>query len=148
MAPPMQPHPQVASVIFDARCRFCIAGSRRLAMLARRGAIELVPSDAPDRGRRFPQVSDQQVDEALQLVTSDGRVRSGAAAIAFALSTRPVWRLVTWLYEVPGLRWLTERAYAFVARRRYRILGRAEPCDSDACAMKFGAGTPPPSRRG
>jgi predicted DCC family thiol-disulfide oxidoreductase YuxK len=123
-------------VIYDARCRFCIAGSARLASLARPGAVELVASTDPSLGARFPHLSPEMIRGALQLVGADGRVASGAAAIVAALETRTAWRLLTWVYRVPGARWVIDRAYAAVARRRYSIMGRADgACPGGSCGV-------------
>lgn len=127
--------PQRIAVIYDATCRFCIVGSARLAALALPGTIELVGSTSPSLAARFPQVTPEMIHAALQLVRPDGGVCSGAEAIAEALATRPLWRLVTWIYFVPGIRWLVDRLYEFVARNRYRIMGRAGTCEGGACGL-------------
>jgi predicted DCC family thiol-disulfide oxidoreductase YuxK len=137
--------PLPATAIYDDRCVFCTVGSQRLARLARPGAIQLLGSGDPTRKLRFPQITDRHIDEALQLVTPDGRVHSGAAAIAYALGTRPLFRIFTWLYHVPGIHQLTNLLYALVARNRYRILGRTKGCESGVCAAKFQPPTSPPT---
>ena len=121
------------ALIYDADCRLCIAGSARLISLARPGSIERVGSSDPSLASRFPQISPEMIRQAMQLIGSDGRVYSGAAAVAQALSTRPAWRLVTWLYRVPGVRWAADAVYRWVARNRYRIMGRVGACDSGTC---------------
>lgn len=123
-------------LLYDGECRFCIAGSTRLVAMARPGLIERV--DLRDRSAldRYPSVPRDVDLSAIRLVTPDGRMSSGAEAIARALGTRPAWKLVTWLYWVPGIRQLTDAAYRWVARNRLRIMGRAAPsCDSGSCAL-------------
>lgn len=131
-------------VLFDGHCRFCVAGSRRLARLCKPGSIELIDAQDPASLARFPHLTHAAATRALQLVEPSGRVHSGAAAIAAALNTRPFWRLFTWLYHVPGLHALTDSMYAFVARNRYRIAGRATSCDSGACSPPNSATQNPP----
>ena len=68
------------------------------------------------------------------MVTAGGTVHSGAEAVARALELRGflgLWRL----YYLPGLRRLLDAAYAWVAARRYRILGRTEECETGACGV-------------
>jgi predicted DCC family thiol-disulfide oxidoreductase YuxK len=123
-------------LLYDGECRFCIAGSTRLAAMARPGLIERV--DLRDRAAmaRHPSIPRDVDLSAIRLVTPDGRMSSGAEAIARALGTRPAWKLVTWLYWVPGIRQLTDAAYGWVARNRFRIMGRAAPiCESGSCAL-------------
>lgn len=141
------PHTAPLVVLYDGECRFCTAGAARLARLARPGALQMVSSKDPDQLARFPQVTQAAANRALQLVTPNGRVYSGAAAIAAALNTRPAWRLVTWLYRVPGIRQLTDALYALVAANRYRIAGRLDPCDSGTCPTPNSLGQPVKTER-
>lgn len=126
------------ALIYDGRCRFCIAGSARLAALARPGTIERIASTDASIASRFPQVSPAMIQTALQLVRPGGQVCSGAEAIAAALATRPAWRLVAWIYYLPRIRWIVDRLYEFVARNRYRIMGRAGTCEGGACELPVG----------
>lgn len=127
--------PPRLAVIYDGTCRFCIASSKRLEQLARPGALERVPSDDPALAQRFPGITREAADRAMQVITPDGRVYSGAAAVVAALNTRPAWRAVTWLYFVPGLKQLADALYRLVARYRYRLMGKADPCDTGTCQL-------------
>lgn len=120
-------------LLYDGECRFCTDGTARLARLARPGSLELVNLKDPAQIARFPQITPAAADRGLQLVEPSGRVHSGAAAVVAALNTRPIWRLFTWPYAIPGIRHLNDALYALVARNRYRIAGRVSTCDSGAC---------------
>lgn len=125
-------------LLYDGDCRLCVGGSDRLVSLARPGLIELV--NLRDRAAlaRHPAIPPDVDFSALRLVTPDGRMTSGAEAIALVLGTRRWWRLITWLYWVPGLRQLTDATYRWVARNRFRILGRVNPehvCESGTCSL-------------
>jgi predicted DCC family thiol-disulfide oxidoreductase YuxK len=69
----------------------------------------------------------------MQLVSADGEIATGAEAVNRALATRPAWRLVTWVYWVPGIKQGSDWMYRVVARNRYRIMGKAGACESGAC---------------
>jgi predicted DCC family thiol-disulfide oxidoreductase YuxK len=71
-------------------------------------------------------------------VNADARVFGGAEAVARTLATRGVLGAWGYLYYVPGLRQLAGWTYAWVARNRYRFMGRTD-CASDACALHRGA---------
>lgn len=126
-----------SAVIYDGTCRFCVAGARRLQAMARPDSIELVSSADPEQLRRFPQIDPGTRERAVLFVGADGVVSAGALAIARVLSTRPVWRLVTWVYFVPGLRQIFDGAYRLVAANRHRIMGRTtaggEVCENGTC---------------
>lgn len=124
-----------AIVLFDGHCRLCRAGARRLHALARPGAIELRDFQQPGVLAAFPGLTYDECMRAMILVTPEGRRLHGAAAVAAALRTRPVLGLPAALYGVPGLRQLADALYAFVARHRYRLFGRAPACDEAGCAL-------------
>ena len=82
-----------------------------------RGRIDGLPSR--EAAARFPEIPAEELARAVQLVEPDGRVFSGAAAVFRALSRAPGGALLPWFYEhVPGLAYIAEGAYSFVARRR------------------------------
>ena len=120
--------------LFDGHCRLCVGGARLMSRLARAGTVELVDFQAPGALERFPGLTHADCMGAAQLVTGDGRVATGRAALVRALATRSVFRAVTWIYFVPGIRPAADALYRWVARNRYRFLGRVE-CPSGACAL-------------
>jgi predicted DCC family thiol-disulfide oxidoreductase YuxK len=120
--------------LYDGHCRLCVNGAALMGRLARRGAVELVDFQAAGALTPFPQVDHATCMAAAQLVSDDGRAWSGLEAIVRALDTRPLWRALTWIYFVPGIRTLADVLYARVADNRYRILGRTE-CPDGACAL-------------
>ncbi len=126
------------SLLYDGTCRFCIAGSERLAGLAAPGVVRRVSSKDEAEMAWFPASVREGIGGALQLVSADGEIASGAAAVNRVLATRRVWRLVTWVYWVPGIRQLCDWMYGVVARNRYRIsriTGKQEACETGACPM-------------
>ncbi|OLE37755.1 MAG: hypothetical protein AUG00_07290 [Candidatus Rokubacteria bacterium 13_1_20CM_2_70_7] len=64
---------------------------------------------------------------AMQLVLPDGRVLSGADAVPEILARIPRWRWLVRLFDLPGVRPLSRRVYAWVARNRMRISCAAGP---------------------
>ena len=126
------------SLLYDGSCRFCIAGSARLARLAAPGVVRRVSSKDEAEMARFPASVREGIGGALQLVSADGEIASGAAAVSRVLATRRGWRLITWLYWVPGIRQVTDALYRVVARNRYRIsriTGKQEACETGTCPM-------------
>jgi predicted DCC family thiol-disulfide oxidoreductase YuxK len=127
-------------ILFDGLCRFCAAGSERLARWMRRGKVERADFHQPGVLERFPGLTHEACMKHLHLVAPDGRVFVAAESVARALTTLPVVGLLAWLYYVPGLRQLLEWLYALIARNRYRILGKrvqAGECEGGTCAIHF-----------
>jgi predicted DCC family thiol-disulfide oxidoreductase YuxK len=128
-------------VLYDGHCRICTAGARQLAALARPGAVEMCDFQEPGVLAAYPQLTHEQCMRAMQLVTPDGRVFEGAEAVAHSLYSRPLLGSLARLYYVPGVRTFADLIYAWVARNRYRLGGRAaDVCDDAGCALHL----PPP----
>jgi len=127
--------------LYDGHCRFCTAGSERMRRLTRPGVLTLRDFQQPGVLADYPQLTHDQCMRQAQLVAPDGRVFGGMEAVVRALMTRPVFGWFARLYYVPGIRWLADALYAWVAANRYRIFGRTVEgsCDSDACSVHFGA---------
>jgi predicted DCC family thiol-disulfide oxidoreductase YuxK len=127
-------------VLFDGHCAFCRAQAARLARWAGRGAVELRDFQEDGVLDAFPTLTHEACMKAMHLVAHDGRVFVGAEAVARAMMT--AWWLwpFAWVYYVPGVRWLAERAYAWIARRRYRLRrvgGKTVECDGDTCRVHY-----------
>ena len=130
-------------LLYDGHCRFCVAQAARLQR-ATGGRMELLDFRAAGVLARFPQVDAAACERAMQLVQPDGRVLGGADAAREAIRLRPALRPVAWLMGLPGLRQLAAAGYRAVAANRYRLGGRVESCEDEACA----AHVPPPPRPG
>ena len=82
---------------------------------------------------RFPASVREGIGGALQLVSADGEIATGAEAVNRVLATRRVWRVVTWVYWVPGIKQMNDWMYGVVARHRYKIMGKVGGCETGAC---------------
>ena len=109
-------------LIYDGDCGFCVYWARYWQALTgdsvRYAAYQEV-------GTRYPQITPADFQRAVQYVTPDGRVASGAEASLRTLSHAPgkAWWLALYRH-VPGLSTLAERVYAGIARHRpaaYRV---------------------------
>jgi predicted DCC family thiol-disulfide oxidoreductase YuxK len=132
-----QPNPSVPHaddprpvLIYDGDCRFCIEQVRRLERWVP-GRVRMESYRDPGVIERYPGLTLEQCDQALQLVEPDGRIYSGAAAVAMLSQLHPLLAPIGWLYSVPGVRQIADWAYARVARNRFRLQGNV--CADDAC---------------
>jgi predicted DCC family thiol-disulfide oxidoreductase YuxK len=103
----------------------------------RAGLFELVPRQAPDVERRFPQLATSDFNTGMRFVAPDGAVSVGADAVYEIARRLPRTRWIAWLYRVPVLHAVARAMYKWIAANRYRLAGR---CDTGACE------TPPPHR--
>jgi predicted DCC family thiol-disulfide oxidoreductase YuxK len=127
--------PRLPLVLYDGDCAFCTAQAGHVRGLAAgRLRVEPLQSALAD----VPWVDPDDAVRALHLVDRDGRSYAGAAAVVRLLRlTRPLLGLLVLPYHLPGIRSLTDRAYAFVAARRYAIAGRTDGCPTGACGVPW-----------
>lgn len=92
--------------------------------------FEYVARQAPGILDRFPMLSEGDFQTGMRLVMPDRQVFVGADAVYQIAKRLRGWRLLAWLYRVPGLHRLSRAAYAWVASHRYALAGR---CDDGSC---------------
>lgn len=102
----------------------------------RGGRIELLDLHDPSVPSHFPQVDREEALRLMQAVDPEGRVYSGVDAWARAGLSLPGWKLIVWLLLIPGIHFVADRIYAWVARNRYRW--NRELCDEGTCANHAG----------
>jgi len=119
-------------LLYDGHCRFCIAQAERLRRWTG-DRIRMVSFRDAGVLARYPSLTTDDCERAMQLVLPDGRVTAGAAAAARALALRPTLAPLAALYFVPGIRQLVDAAYRVVARNRFRLGGKV--CTDEACRL-------------
>lgn len=104
----------MAWLLFDADCGFC---QRTLTRFGRFLRSDVQPLPLQDWRSADPRLQPDQLRKAITLVLADGRVLTGAEAIARAIGG------IGRVYYAPGVRQLADRTYAWVARNRFRLPG-------------------------
>lgn len=127
--PPDDPGARYA-LIYDDTCPMCRSWATRIARWDRMHRIELVPSHGGAAESRFPWITREDRDGAMQLVEPNGTTHSGAAAAEVLVRVLPFGRLLGGWFAIPGARAIAKRVYRAVAARRCR----------DACAVHMGNG--------
>ncbi len=121
-------------LLYDGSCALCRRASERLLRWAAPGAVERLSFREPGVLERFPQISAAACEQAMQLLTDDGRAISGAEAGFRILATRWCFRPALWVYLIPGIRHLADALYRLIARNRHRLgRGTATACDTGSC---------------
>ncbi len=129
-------------VLYDGRCRFCTVQSENLVRLSRRGAVEAVSFQEVGVLERFPGLTQEACMERMHLVAPDGRIFRGFEAAVRAVATRRWIGWMAYIYYLPGLRQFFDWLYAFIAARRYLIMGRTgqtRDCEDGTCRLHGGA---------
>lgn len=121
------------TVLYDGRCNLCRSSVERIRRLDPRGFVETLDLHDASVASRFPQINFEEAMRLMQAVDSAGRVYSGADAWARIGRTLPGWKLIAWVLLVPGVHFVAQRIYAWVARNRYRW--NRELCADGTCAL-------------
>lgn len=117
-------------LVYDGDCGFCqwslAKGRRFLPRMPRTEALQL--ADLPAYGLTLGRAR-----AAVQFVRPDGRLSSGAAAVADVLLLQPRFgfRLLGALLTIPPVSWLAALLYRWVAAHRHLLPGH-----TDACAIR------------
>jgi len=127
------------TVLFDGSCSLCRTSANRVGRLDSRGRIELVDLHDPSVTQRFPQINREEAMKWMQAVDPQGRISSGADAWARIGALLPGWNLLAWILQVPGVRWLAAKIYAWIARNRYRW--NRTICTDDSCSLHVKKGS-------
>lgn len=115
-------------VLFDGDCAFCRRWVARLERWDRKHRLELLPQQQRATRRDLPDIPEAALDRALHVVSPEGNVFEGARALAELGRWLPALAPLRRAYRMPGIGWLSEKAYAWVARRRHRF-----GCANGAC---------------
>ena len=105
-------------MIFDGDCNFCRRWISRWQQ-STGDRVEYVPFQDPSVASRFPELTREQCEQAVQFIDTDGHIYSAAEAVFRALAVTPCWRWPLGLYQrAPGVTPITEGLYRFVAKHR------------------------------
>jgi len=120
-------------VLYDDECPMCVFQMKVLSWLDWRNALALVPLSDPRAKEIAPQITREDLLEAIHCVTPKGQVYRGARAIRFVGLRLPLLVPVALILWVPGVIWVAEIVYKWVSRNRH-LLSRLFGC-KDACAI-------------
>lgn len=93
--------------------------------------IRLMPLSHPQTAAIAPQLTREDLLEAIHCVTPEGRIYRGARCIRFVGMRMPLLIPVALFLWLPGIIWIAERIYMWVSRHRHllsRLFGCKEAC--------------------
>jgi predicted DCC family thiol-disulfide oxidoreductase YuxK len=112
-------------VFFDAECDFCVRGATRWGGWFERRGFRWLPLQTPGTAKRLG-VAETALREEMHLLLADGQLAHGVEA--WVILFRAVWWLwpLGFLLRRPGIHWLGDCTYRWVARNRNCFAGRCE----------------------
>jgi predicted DCC family thiol-disulfide oxidoreductase YuxK len=120
-------------VCFDGACPMCLKAVSLMRPVWEPRGVEFVPLQAEWVRRRLNLPEAELLGE-MRVLTPRGNVLGGADAHAH------LWGQVWWLWPLwlaamlPGIHWLIDVCYRWVAANRYKLMAGKEACDG-GCAI-------------
>ena len=120
-------------VLYDGDCAFCRKSIALLTRLDWLSQLEYVNvRDASQPILSDPLIANSPLLEQMHVVPSDGgRIFGGYSAIRFLASRLPATLLIAPLLYLPGMTWLGQKVYLWIARNRFKII----PCEHGVCTI-------------
>lgn len=128
------------TALYDGNCVICQSSCATLRALDWRRRIEFVNLHDSESWRgRYPELSVDELTGEIHVVDAQGRLYSGFRASRRMLRETPLGLPLWLLLQLPGMVWLGQRVYRFIARRRYhvnKLFGRELPdCVDASCTL-------------
>ena len=129
--------PGAVVVVYDGECGFCRRSVDEIRRRDRDRRMVYLPRSTPGIEEKLPALAEGDFDTGIRVFDPDGTIHVGADGIRHIASQLPIWRRLAWAYDLPIIRPLARRAYAWVAANRMRI---SRACGPDgACRLSGSA---------
>jgi predicted DCC family thiol-disulfide oxidoreductase YuxK len=120
-------------VLYDDQCPLCTFQMKVLTWLDWFNAITLLPLSNPAARATAPQLTREDLLEAIHCVTPTGRIYRGARCLRYVGMRMPLLVPLALFLWIPGVIRIAERIYMWISRNRH-LLSRLFGC-KDACAI-------------
>jgi predicted DCC family thiol-disulfide oxidoreductase YuxK len=115
------------TLIYDANCALCEATKNFLARWDRRHSIRYLHFQENQAGALLPHLAGVDHLEAMYFLDKEGKSFHGMEAAREILRYLPLGLPLAWLFYLPGVPFLADRLYIWIARNRYFWFGHAKP---------------------
>jgi len=120
-------------VLYDDQCPMCTFQMRVLTWLDWFNVTTLLPMSDPRVAEAAPGLTREDLSAAIHCLAKDGKRYRGAHCVRYVGMRMPLLVPLALFLWIPGVIWIAEKIYAWVARNRY-ILSRVFGC-KEACAL-------------
>ncbi len=116
----------IPTLIYDAHCQLCESTKNWIRRWGKNREIRFLHFEDPQACALQADLNGAEYLDAIRLMDSEGRFWKGPDAVRHLLKVLPCGRPIAWILLLPGMYYLAEKAYAWVARNRYWIFGRTD----------------------
>ena len=120
-------------LFFDGACGMCTRSRDFLLKLNRTGDLKTEPLQSAGAAERLG-VPTSRLLQSVRWLDSSGEVYAGAEAANAAVSAAIGTKLPLAIYRFPGMRFVQDAIYRWVATHRYRFPGTTPYCESHPVA--------------
>jgi predicted DCC family thiol-disulfide oxidoreductase YuxK len=120
-------------LFFDGACGMCTRAVNFIIRHNRTGELQIEPLQSPGAAGRLG-VSPAHLLDCNRWLDTSGAVYAGAEAMNAAVSAAIGTRLPLVVYRIPGIRFVQDAIYRWVAAHRYRFPGKTPYCESHPAA--------------
>jgi predicted DCC family thiol-disulfide oxidoreductase YuxK len=124
---------RAGTLFFDGACGMCTRSRDLLLKLDRTGRLRTATLQRPGTAQRLG-VAPAHLLDAVRWRDSSGAVYAGAEAVNAAVSAAIGSRIPLALYRLPGVRFIQDVVYRWVAAHRYKFPGTTPYCESHPAA--------------
>ena len=121
------------TLFFDGACGMCTRSRDLLVRFNRTGNVQTETLQSQGAAQRLG-IAPASLLESVRWLDASGAVYSGAEAANAALSAAVGTRIPLAIYRIPGVRFIEEATYRWVAANRYRFPGTTPYCESHPAA--------------
>ena len=120
-------------VLYDDQCPLCTFQMRVLTWLDWLNTITLLPLSHPNASQVAPQVTREDLMEAIHCVTPEKKIHRGARCLRFVGMRMPLLVPMALFLWIPGVIFIAEKIYQWISRNR-QLLSRLFGC-KEACSI-------------
>lgn len=117
------------TLFFDGACGMCTRSRDLLLKMDRTGNLQTETLQSPGTAQRLG-IAPASLLESIRWLDSSGDVYSGAEAANAAVAAAIGTRIPLVIYRIPGVGFIEEAIYRWVAANRYRFPGTTPYCES------------------
>jgi predicted DCC family thiol-disulfide oxidoreductase YuxK len=115
-------------LLFDGSCHFCTACAELLRVLDWRHGLQCLPFQAPDVRQSYG-LTVAQCEQTAWAISANGHVYRGAQAVSAALDAIVLLPFFLFLSQLPGIKQIEDKVYAWVAKNRRFFPGIRPYCE-------------------
>ena len=108
-------------IIYDSDCSVCRGAMEWIKKRDINDLFEFVPMNTPHLEEKFPMVNREDCEKAVHLITPEGMVYTGEAAIREVLRHIKGYSVLSRILDMPLLNKFSGLFYSWFSKRRYKI---------------------------